>query len=236
MHGPDDVDEGLVALAQLAESAPLEETLRTIAQWAVDLMPNATGAALTAFDDDSPSISVATSSHVKTADEAQFKLGEGPCITAIGQREVVMSALLAAEPMWPRYAGRVSRLGLRSVLAIPLVLADELVAVLAVYAQSKDAFTWSDTLVAKRYAVPAAAIVQNARVLAQYRTEIEQLREALRIRPLIDQAVGIVRSRTGESEEEVFKRLRAISNVQHVKVSELAAHIVDDAVRHRHAS
>jgi GAF domain-containing protein len=210
----------------------LEETMLRIAQYTVDTIPNAAGAALTAFDGDSPRVTVATSPLVKAAEETQYKLGEGPSLAAIGQGDVIMSASLAAEPAWPRYAGRVGRLGFRSALAVPLILADEIVAALAVYAQRKAAFTLSDALLAKRYALSAAVILRNARVLEHYRTEIEQLSEALKIRPLIDQAVGIIRSRTGESEEETLRRLREISNVQHVKVSDLAAHIVDDAVHH----
>jgi AmiR/NasT family two-component response regulator len=84
---------------------------------------------------------------------------------------------------------------------------------------------------AQRYAAPAAVVIRNAEVLADSRAEIEQLRNALLVRPVIDQAIGIIRSRTGKSEAEAFERLRVISNRVHVRVSEMAARIVDDAVR-----
>jgi AmiR/NasT family two-component response regulator len=48
---------------------------------------------------------------------------------------------------------------------------------------------------------------------------------------LIDQAIGLMRGRTGGSAEEAFTRLRAISQSDHTKLAEVAERIVDEAVR-----
>jgi GAF domain-containing protein len=224
--------DSFVTLTELiGESVPPEGTMLRVAQYAAEMSPQAGGAVLSEFQGGTARVTVGTSSLVKRAQEAQFELGEGPCLAALERRAVLISDSLVADPAWPRYAGRVRRLGLQSALVTPLVLHDTVVGVLAMYASGKAAFTERDGVIAQRYARPLAVIVRNARVLAQCRAELEQLHEALRIRPVIDQAVGILRSRTGESEAKTFERLRAASNAEHVKISELAARVVEDAVR-----
>jgi GAF domain-containing protein len=226
-----DPEDGLVALAELvADSVPLEQTMLRVAEYALDMAPNATGAALTEVEGPAR-VTVATSPRICMAEQAQYEVGQGPGLTAVQEGRPVRSGSIAVESAWPRYSGRVRRLGLDSVLAIPLTLRGSVIAVLTMYAERKAAFTESDAAIAERYAAPAAAIIRNARVLAQCHTEIQQLREALQIRPLIDEAIGIIRSRTGETAEEAFCSLRGQSNRERIKVSELAARIIDDAVR-----
>jgi GAF domain-containing protein len=231
VSGSTDPGDGLSALAgMVADSVPLEQTMLRVAQYALEMAPTASGAALTELEGASR-VTVATSSLLSMAENAQFEVRQGPTLTAIEECRPIRSESLGGEPMWPRYAGRVRRLGLESVLAIPLVLRKTVIAVLSLYAPGKAAFTECDTVIAARYAAPAAAIARNARVLEQCRTEIHQLREALLVRPVIDEAIGIIRSQTGATEEAALRSLRSRSNREHIKVSELAAHIVDEAVR-----
>jgi GAF domain-containing protein len=232
MTDRDDLDYRLVERTGLiSASVPLEQTMLRIAQYAVDISRNADGAALTVFEDGGPRVTVATTSLARAADDAQYQMGEGPALTALAEQRAVVSGSLAREPAWLRYASQVGRLGVRSVLAMPLVLDGTVIAVLSIYSCSRSAFNDNDALIAERYSKPAAAIAHNARVVAQSQVEIEQLRQALRIRPVIDQAIGIIRSRTGRSEQEAFERLREISNTEHSKISEIARQLVDDAVR-----
>jgi len=57
----------------------------------------------------------------------------------------------------------------------------------------------------------------------------------LRTRAVIDQAIGIVRSRSGGTEQEAFERLSRISQTEHIKLSEVAERLVDEAVRRARA-
>ena len=63
--------------------------------------------------------------------------------------------------------------------------------------------------------------------------------KALSTRPVIDQAIGLLRGRTGATADEAFARLRQMSQSEHVKLAEVAQRIVDEAVRRaraRHSS
>jgi 6-phosphogluconolactonase/glucosamine-6-phosphate isomerase/deaminase len=78
--------------------------------------------------------------------------------------------------------------------------------------------------------------VHNAQILAQSQRLAEQLGAALTSRAVIDQALGILMSRTGATPDEAFDRLRAMSQSEHVKVSEVARLLVDEAVHRARAA
>jgi AmiR/NasT family two-component response regulator len=64
---------------------------------------------------------------------------------------------------------------------------------------------------------------------AQERTA--QLERALSNRAVIDQAIGIIRSRSGASAEEAFDRLTRLSQTENIKLHIVAQRLVDEAVR-----
>jgi hypothetical protein len=59
----------------------------------------------------------------------------------------------------------------------------------------------------EQFARPASVSVHNAEPLASARERVERLQGALTARAVIDQAIGILRSRAGGSSEEAFARL-----------------------------
>lgn len=99
------------------------------------------------------------------------------------------------------------------------------------YSHAKDVFDEHAEELGELFARPAAAAVHNAQVLAEALALNVQLKEALTTRPVIDQAIGIIRGRTGRSAEEAFGQLQAMSQSEHRKLAEVAAVVVDEAVR-----
>ena len=82
---------------------------------------------------------------------------------------------------------------------------------------------------------PAAVSVYNAQLLAGARERTEQLQRALGSRAVIDQAIGIIRSRSGGSAEEAFDRLKQLSQADNVKLVVVAEQLVNEAVRRARA-
>jgi AmiR/NasT family two-component response regulator len=80
------------------------------------------------------------------------------------------------------------------------------------------------------FAEPAAVSVVNAQMLTDLKQTVGQLQEALTTRATIDQAIGLIMSRTGASPKEAFDRLRNLSQRSKIKVSVVARQILDDAV------
>jgi GAF domain-containing protein len=228
----DDLTTSLIELASLVgRSAPLEQTLSRLMAYPLHLVPSADGAVLTLLEDGQPRINIATDELTRSADQAHAWAGEGPSLVALLDGHSVASESLGRDLAFPRFGGRVARLGLHSAVAVPMTLDDGVIGVITLYSRTKRAFGSIELSTLEGYARPAAVVARNAQVLARSQVQIEQLEQALRIRPVIDQAIGIIRYRTGKSEEEAFGRLREMSNVKRMKVSDVARDLVDEAVR-----
>jgi GAF domain-containing protein len=231
-----DLQAGIGALAGLvADSLGLTALLAEVAAFAVRAIPGADGAGVTLLRVDQVDNMVealaASAAFVAEIDEIQYvTLKEGPCITAALERRTVRSGSLGGEKMWPRFGPRVGRLGVHSALSLPLLLPDQVVGAINVYAHGKDVFDEHAAELGELFAKPAAVAVHNAQILAHAMRLTAQLQKALSTRPVIDQAIGLIRGRSGRSAEDAFTQLRAISQSEHRKLADVAQHLVDEAV------
>jgi len=234
-----DLEESLRELASLVTgSLGLQDVLAHVATFAVRAIPGADGVGVTLLSAERGVGQVLAASHpfVAEIDEIQYStLGEGPCITAALERRTVRSGSLGGEKMWPRFGPRVGRLGVHSALSLPLLLDERAVGAINVYSRQKDAFDDRAAELGELFAAPAAVAAHNAQILAQAQELTVQLQAALSSRPVIDQAIGILRGRSGGSADEAFGKLRAMSQADHVKLVDVAQRIVDEAVRRARA-
>lgn len=235
-HDAADLHASLGELAGLVTSSlGMHEVLTQVAIFAARAIPGADGAGVTLLrvDGDTNRVEALAASHpfVSEIDDIQYSiLNEGPCITAAVERRTVRSGSLGGEKMWPRFGPRVGRLGVHSALSLPLLLPGQTVGAINVYAHGKDIFDGHAAHLGELFAAPAAVAVHNAQILTQALALTEQLQAALSSRPVIDQAIGLLRGRTGLSAEEALARLRVISQNEHTKLVDVAQRIVDEAV------
>jgi AmiR/NasT family two-component response regulator len=73
--------------------------------------------------------------------------------------------------------------------------------------------------------------VQNAQLLAEIQRLAAQVQSALQSRGVVDQAVGVVMSRTGGTAGVAMTQLRALSQNEDQQLEVVAGRIVDEAVR-----
>jgi GAF domain-containing protein len=219
----------------LTDQRPLQDTLTQIAAFAVGAIPGAEGAGLTMLDDARPQTVVASADFVQAVDDIQYGLGEGPCLLAVQTGQTQTSGSLGGEARWPRFGPRVGRLGVHSVLSLPLLLSEQVVGALNVYAHAKDAFSTEAVRIGELFAVPAAVSVHNSQVLARSQRLAAQFEQALTSRSTIDQALGVLMARSGATPEQAFESLRSMSQGQHVKLHQVAQTLVDEAVRRARA-
>jgi GAF domain-containing protein len=163
-----DLRSSLAGLSQLATGRlALTDVLTRVAEFAVRAIPGADGAGLTLLEDQRQDTIVASAPFVVEVDAIQYGIGEGPCITAAAQGMTMRSGDLAVDPQWPRFGSRVGRLGVHSVLSLPLITHEGVVGAMNVYAHDRNAFDDRAATLGELFAVPAAIAVQNAQVLAQ---------------------------------------------------------------------
>ena len=213
----------------------LERTLERIAGFAVGAIPGAEGAGLTLLEPHTRQTVVATNAFVRAVDDVQYSLGEGPCLSAVADGMVHTSGNLGGARQWPRFGPAAGRLGVHSALSIPLLLGDAVLGALNVYGRKRDAFPAQAADLGRAFSGPAAASVYNAQLLAQAERHTSHLQAALTSRATIDQALGVIMSRSGVTAEEAFGLLRTMSQEQSVKLSVVAEHLLDQAVRRARA-
>src|SRR4029450_473289 len=177
----DDLQDSLAQLGQLATGLlSLEESLTRVAQFAVQAIPGAEGAGLTLLEEHRSDTIVATAQFVTQVADIQYSLGQGPCISAPADQQTVMSGSLGGDRRWPQFGSRVARLGVHSVVSLPLVTNAGVLGAMNVYAHQKNAFPADAGRLGELFAVPAAIAVQNAQVLAQAKRLASQLQAAWR--------------------------------------------------------
>lgn len=228
----DQLSSSLVELSRLRVSQMgLDELLTRVASLVVRAIPGADGAGLTLIEDGHGDTIVATAPFVQEVDAIQYEMRQGPCISAAATSQTMVSGSLGSDPRWPQFGGRVARLGVHSVLSLPLITPEQVVGAMNVYAHAKDVFGERSAELGELFAAPAAIAVQNAQVLAQTQRLAARLQSALENRGVIDRAVGIIMSRSGGTEQAALERLRTLSQQEHRKISVIARQMVDEAVR-----
>jgi len=232
----DDLEEGLTALSRLATGRMgLEDTLLQVAQYACRAIPRANGVGVTLIEEGRADTIVATDSFVTEMDAVQYGLKQGPCISAVVSQQPVISGSLASDARWPQFGPQSAGFGVQSSLSIPLITPDGVVGSLNVYAHEEDAFDDRAASLGSYFGVPAAIAVQNAQIFAESKRLAVHLRTALNNRIIVEQAIGVLMTRSGDSADAARAKIRAISQSEHQKIDAVAQNIVDTVVRRAHA-
>ena len=212
------------------------DLLRDVAEFAAQAIPSIDGAGVALIDPQLGISSVrtwaATELLVHDIDIVQYdELNEGPCITCMQSRRTMVSGSLGSDNRWPHFGGRVARMRVHSALALPLIVGDQVIGSINAYAKGRDAFPEHAVQLGSHFARPAAVSVYNAQLLASAHERTLRLQRALDSRSVIDQAIGIIRSRSGGTAAEAFERLTQISQAENVKLYAVAERLVEEAVR-----
>ena len=236
-----DLHTGLRGVAGLVAGAHgVIDLLGDVAEFAARAIPGVDGAgvALLQPHEGRPRIQTwaATAQFIYDIDTVQYEeLREGPCITCMQSRRVVVSGSLGSDSRWPHFGGRVARMAVHSALSLPLVVGDEVIGAIDTYANKRDAFGENAVQLGAKFAGPAAVSVYNGQLLDRAQERTKELQRALVNRAVIDQAIGIIRSRSGASAEDAFQRLTRLSQAENVKLVVVAERLVDEAVRRARA-
>ncbi|MCH9730171.1 MAG: GAF and ANTAR domain-containing protein [Actinomycetia bacterium] len=232
-----DLQAALSGVAGLVAGARgVNDLLGEVAAFATRAIPGVDGASVALLQPQhvAPPIQTcaATAAFVGEIDTVQYQgLREGPCITCMQTGRAIVSGSLGSDGRWPHFGGRVARMGVHSALSLPLIVDGEVLGAINAYARARDAFGEHALVLGSQFAGPAAVSVHNARLLASARDQTQHLQRALTSRAVIDQAIGIIRSRTGASAEEAIDRMKRMSQAENVKLIVLADRLVDEAVR-----
>ena len=236
-----DLFAGLRGVAGLvADARGVQDLAAEVAAFAARAIPGVDGAGVALIQPEHvfPRLQTcaATAEFVSEIDTAQYEqLHEGPCITCMQTGRAAVSGSLGSDDRWPHFGGRVARMGVHSALSLPLIVGEQVIGAINTYARHRDAFGDHAVELGSQFAGSAAVSVHNAQLLAGARERTEHLQRALGSRAVIDQAIGIIRSRSGATAEEAVERLKRMSQADNVKLVVVAERLVDEAVRRARA-
>lgn len=219
------MEERLVDLAQrLARSLPpgdLDETLSRVTAAAVEVLPEVTMASISVLHADGSLETAAPTDDLLCAiDAAQYELQEGPCYQATVETGNVVSTDLAADERFPRYRQTALEAGIRAQAGVRLFDAKASQAALNLYSDRVGSFADLNSL--------ALLFREQSAMALAYAHEVQELREAIRSRQLIGQAVGVVMERYGLNDQRAFAFLARLSQTRNVKLRLVAQEIVDE--------
>jgi GAF domain-containing protein len=176
------------------------------------------------------SATTSTDAVVVDLDALQHMRGEGPCLDAIAQGRVVSADELGTDPRWPEFGPRAAAIGIRSVLALPLVT-DGPFGVLGLFSRSPRAFGVLDHGRSLLLASIATFALSSAQNLEDQDRRTVNLQAALVTRQMIGQAEGILIERERLTPDQAFHVLRRASQRLNLKLRDVAQRLVETGER-----
>lgn len=155
-------------------------------------------------------------------DQIQHDTAGGPGLAAIRDRQTVIVDDTAREGRWPGFAARAADVGVRSILAVPLVLGDQVLGAMTMSSKVLHELGGRNLEDATRFAKQAAIVVAQAQ-------REKDLLLALQVSSTIGKAVGLVMERFCIDDEQAMAYLTRLSQSCGFEVLEIAAHLVDQS-------
>ena len=198
-----------------------------LAEATIDL---ADGASVSLFLDDELTTVAASNDLVSSMDADQYRLGEGPCVSAATTGALVRTDSIADETRWPAFVARAARRGLGSVISTPIVVLDRAVGALNVCSRSAWAFEAPEERLAAVIAAQISAILTARASDERSVAEISRTVQLVLIgRRSIMLAQGILIERDGISADDAHSLLRGMSRATNTGLALTANEIVRSA-------
>lgn len=153
-------------------------------------------------------------------DDIQREHGEGPCLTAAWEHDILRIDDLATEVRWPLYQrSALERTPVRSVLSVRLHNDGASLAALNLYARSAGVFD-DESL------EQALVFAANTTVAWNIARRQQQFRSALASRDIIGQAKGVLMERFAIDAVAAFELLRRLSQESNTKLADIAERLL----------
>jgi GAF domain-containing protein len=216
----------------------LQSFLLRLTGLAVDILePRDVSCGITLRRDGEPYTVASSDTRASRLDDAQYTIGDGPCLQSMRSGETVWLHDLDIEDRWSSYIRQAHRQGLEWSLSLALRVDDESggtpLGALNVYgfAGTPEPSAAQQNR-CELFAAQAAGAVQLASNTVRDAENRRQLEAALRSRSVIDQALGILIAERRCTAEEAFALLRTRSQHENVKLRQVAAELIQRVTGH----
>jgi ANTAR domain len=164
--------------------------------------------------------------------DVQVRSGSGPLLDALSAGEPAGCPDTLEEHRWPQYASAALRQGVRCSLSLASLAsrasgAGGEAVCLSMFGARPRTLGPDSVAVAERLLAFGGAAVGAASEYGDARRAARQLRDAADSRAVVDQAKGMLMHALGCSAEEALQRMRQVSQAQNMKVTDVAARIIE---------
>jgi GAF domain-containing protein len=209
--------QGLLLTEQTAQQA-----VSALATAAKEAIPHAIGAGVSLIKDNQRTSVGATDRFVLQADDLQYDLGSGPCLSAWSEGRATYIEDTETDQRWHRWSAAAARTGVRSCFSVPLERGPHGIGAMKIYAAAPDAFTVQDQKVLTHLATSAAVLLGHIQASDTPQRISETFKETLRVRDLIATARGIVMEQYDLPEDEALSHLLTRAGNEGLALHELA--------------
>ena len=158
--------------------------------------------------------------------DVQVRSGRGPMLDALGRGEPAECPDTLDEDRWPEYASAALRQGVRCSISLAHRSGAEAVS-LSLYSARPRMLGPDSIARAERLVNLGGSVVGFASEYGDARRAARQLRDGAESRAVVDQAKGVLMHAFGCSADEALKRMRQVSQARNLKVTEVAARVID---------
>ena len=174
-------------------------------------VPNCHAAGISLLVQGEPTTSAVTDRLAVEVDLVQYETGEGPCLAAISDSNVIRMDVMERDARFAHFAPGSLALDINSVLSIPLVVRGGTVGALNIYSHLSNAFDAKAEEVVQPMADYAAEVISTSPLYAYALHMVDGLVETLESQAIIAQATGVIMATEQRSAEEAFDRLRELA-------------------------
>lgn len=217
---------GYGAVELLTLSSGEVKSLSRLAELAVRQVPGCAAAHAAIWRDGELASFAATHPDAAELSELQQRTGRGPLFDAARDGIPVTCADTLTETRWPPWASAALARGIRC--AVDLVRqAGPVTLVLALYGVRPGVLDADAVPMAEMLAQLGGAVLAGTLAYDETRRTATQLQDSVAARAVTDQAKGVLMQALGCTAEEALARMRRESQRRHLKVTEVAARIIE---------
>jgi hypothetical protein len=224
---PEDVQNVVEELGRISFA---EHSLQSLVQRVTDM------AARVVLGEPVTSVTIVTDGRPRTVaasgplavdlDDTQYRLGDGPCVSAATTGLVAEVPDTSADRRWPQFGRAAADRGCTRVVSVPLPVQELVSGGLNVYLCGARPEDESAAALATRFAGYAVVPVSNMYLYTSALERADHLAAALDSRGVIDQAKGIMMERFKLTADQAFQALARVSMESNLKVREIAERFV----------
>lgn len=195
----------------LATQRTLPAKLEAVVAIVTRITPNCDAAGISLVIEGEATTTAVSDRIAVEVDLVQYQTGEGPCLAALQESNVIRIDVVGREERFSRFAPGALAIGINGVLSIPLVAGGEAVGALNLYSRRPEAFDSRTAKSLQPIADYAAEVISTSPLYAYSLEMVDGLVETLESRAVIDRAIGVIMATEHETSEGAWDRLRNLA-------------------------